>query len=95
MSKQTRQPSDDDVNQTKCWIQTEGHIWMESYFDTLPRAVRRRLRDSPFNLCAACLVTKFAPQVKSQHREYSREKAFLAGIEMMEAELRKDGKRKR
>jgi hypothetical protein len=40
------------INQTKCWIATSGHIWMEGYFDTLPVSVRRRLRSSPFNLCA-------------------------------------------
>jgi hypothetical protein len=26
------------------------------YFDRLPPAVRRRLAESPFNICAACMV---------------------------------------
>ena len=81
---------DDDTGQTKCWIATAGHIWMESYFDTLPRSVRQRLQSSPFNLCAACLVTEFLPKVRSQN--LSREKALMAAIAMMEAELR--GERK-
>ncbi len=79
----------DDVNQTKCWIATEGHIWMVDYFDTLAPAVRQRLRQSPFNICPACLQTIFAPKVRSQHREYSRERALLAAIAVMEGELRK------
>jgi hypothetical protein len=67
------------INQTKCWIATSGHIWMKAYFDTLPVSVRRRLRSSPFNLCPACLVTKFLPKVWPRHSEYSREQALLAG----------------
>jgi hypothetical protein len=75
--------------QTECWISTGGHIWMEDYFDTLPLPVRRRLRNSPFNLCAGCLVTKFAPLVRSRHPGYSHEKALLAAIESMKLQLRK------
>jgi hypothetical protein len=26
----------DDENQTRCWTATEGHIWMNDYFDDLP-----------------------------------------------------------
>jgi hypothetical protein len=91
MSKQTKRAAsgDDDINQTKCWIATSGHIWMNAYFDTLPLSVRRRLRNSPFNLCPACLVTEFMPKVRLRHPGYSHEKALLAGIEMMEAELRR------
>jgi hypothetical protein len=82
----------DKINQTRCWISSSGHIWMVGSFDTLPLSVRRRLRSSPFNLCAACLTTKFMPKARAQHPEYSREKALLAGIEMMEAEVRNERK---
>ena len=78
----------DKINQSRCWISSSGHVWMTGYFDTLPRAVRQRLRASPYNLCAACLVVEFAPQIRRRHPEYPREKMLLAGIEMMEAELR-------
>jgi hypothetical protein len=81
-------PSDDDVLQTKCWISTEGHIWMKGYYDELPPAIRRRLQISMFNLCPACLVTKFMPQVRSRHPGLSDAKALLRAIEVMEAELR-------
>lgn len=74
-------------NQTKCWIASEGHVWMESYFDTLPAAVRQRLRQSPFNLCPACLVTEFLPKVRLQQQ--SLERALLIAIAVMERELRK------
>jgi hypothetical protein len=66
-------------------------MWMKNYFDTLPPPVRRRLRDSPFNLCPACLVTEFAPKVRARHPEYSGAGALLAAIEAMETELRKAG----
>jgi hypothetical protein len=101
MSKRTKSLSQrrarcgggDDVNQTKCWIATSGHSWMRGYFDTLPLPVRRRLQGSPFNLCPACLVTKFLPQVRSAHSEYSHQKALFAAIEVMESEVRKERKR--
>ena len=94
MSKQTkslgkrRTRSDAGINQTKCWIATAGHLWMEHFFDDLPVAVRRRLRNSPFNLCPACLVTEFMPKVRTKHPGYSHERALLVAIETMEAELR-------
>jgi hypothetical protein len=88
-------PSDNDVLQTKCWISTEGHMWMEGFYDELPRAIRRRLQVSMFNLCPACLVTKFMPQVRRQHPGLSGEAALLRAIEAMEAELRSGKARRR
>lgn len=40
--------------QGKCFQSLEGWRFME-IFDQFPRAVRERLRASPFNLCAACV----------------------------------------
>ncbi len=68
---------DDGILQTKCWISTEGHMWMVGFFDKLPAAVRQRLRASPFNLCPACLVTKFAPEVRKKQSGLSRERALV------------------
>jgi hypothetical protein len=82
--KRTKQNT--EINQTKCWIATHGWVWMEGYYDTLPASVRRRLRDSLFNLCPACLVTEFLPKVRSRYN--SRDRALIAAIEMMEKELR-------
>jgi hypothetical protein len=41
--------------QVKCLIASEGHLWMRGYFDRLPSAVRRRLAESSFNICPACM----------------------------------------
>jgi hypothetical protein len=41
--------------QVKCVIASEGHLWMRDYFDRLPSAVRRRLTESTFNICPACM----------------------------------------
>jgi len=79
-----------EINQTKCWIATGGHLWMKGYFDTLPLPVRQRLRASPFNLCPACLVTEFLPKLHCKHpKNTPREKLLLAAIEDMEREVRK------
>jgi hypothetical protein len=45
----------DDGRQVKCLIASAGHLWMRHYFDRLPPAVRGRLRESPFNICPACM----------------------------------------
>lgn len=77
-----------EINQTKCWIATGGHIWMRGYYDTLPRTVRQRLRDAPFNLCPACLVTEFLPEVPEGA---TREQRLFAAIAVMEAAVRDGG----
>jgi hypothetical protein len=84
--RRTDKQGGDEINQTKCWLATHGSLWMRRYFDTLPVAVRRRLRNSPFNLCPACLVTEFLPKVKGRR---SREQALLAAIEIMELQVRR------
>jgi hypothetical protein len=49
------QRADLEGRQVKCLIASEGHLWMEGYFDRLPAAVRHRLAESAFNICPACL----------------------------------------
>ena len=41
--------------QIKCLIASEGHLWMRDYFDRFPSVVRRRLAESAFNICPACM----------------------------------------
>jgi hypothetical protein len=36
--------------QVKCLIASAGHLWMQHYYDQLPRAVRQRLAASPQHL---------------------------------------------
>jgi hypothetical protein len=91
MSKRTKSLSKQrarDINQTFCLIATGGHLWMRGYFDCLPLSVRQRLRDSSFNLCAACLVTEVMPTVRRQHPSWSRERLLRAAIEVMETKVR-------
>ena len=56
----------DDVNQTKCLINTHGWQWMRGHFDRLPQTVRKRLARSPFNLCPACLELEVLPKVQAK-----------------------------
>jgi hypothetical protein len=42
--------------QIECLIASEGHLWICSYYDRLPPAVRRRLAESDFNICPACMM---------------------------------------
>jgi hypothetical protein len=82
----------DEIDQVYCLTADDGRVWIH-VFDTLPVAVRRRLRNSPFNLCAACLVTFVLPEVRSNHPKLSREKALFAAIGVMEARVRRQLKR--
>jgi hypothetical protein len=45
---------DEQGRQVKCLTADAGHVWMPS-FDRLPAAVRRRLAESEFNICPACM----------------------------------------
>ena len=47
--------ADPDGKQVRCLTADEGHVWMHTY-DELPPSVRRRLAESPFNLCPACMA---------------------------------------
>jgi hypothetical protein len=49
------QRADRAGRQVKCLIASGGHLWMRDYFDRLPAVVRRRLAESPFNICPACM----------------------------------------
>ena len=41
--------------QGKCFVSSEGHRWMEKYYDNMPPVIRKRLMDSQFNICAGCV----------------------------------------
>jgi hypothetical protein len=88
MKQRTKQ--NDEIDQVFCMTADAGHVWMH-VFDTLPLPVRRRLRNSAFNLCAACLEAFVLPQVLAKHPKLSREKALFAAVEVMEAEMIRRG----
>ena len=74
----------DDENQNVCLYATEGHLWMRKWYDPLPPSVRRRLQNSPYNLCAWCLVLEILPKVRKRYRGLSKEKALLVAVAVME-----------
>jgi hypothetical protein len=43
-----------EARQVICMTGDQGFVWIDGY-DVLPPAVRRRLRDSAFNICPTCL----------------------------------------
>ena len=76
------QRSDPKGRQVKCLTSDEGHVWIHCY-DKLPPAVRRRLAESPFNLCPAC--------VDIEARRVARRpnlNTYVTVIEAIERELR-------
>lgn len=76
-----------EARQVKCLIASEGHLWMRAYFDRLPSAVRRRLAESAFNICPACLDEE-AYKVASQGNETKPTVAmYFAVIEAIERKL--------
>jgi hypothetical protein len=81
-SGSVEQRSDPKGRQVKCLTSDEGHVWMPNY-DKLPPAVRRRLAESPFNVCAACMDIE-------AHRIAQRPSlnTYLAVIEAIEEKLR-------
>jgi hypothetical protein len=75
--------------QVKCLIASEGHLWMQAYYDQFPAAVRQRLAASPFNICAAC-ADEEAWNVARQRGEKKKPSttAYFAAIAQIERKLR-------
>lgn len=44
-----------DRFQGLCLLSSQGRLYMRD-FDRLPPDIRQRLRESPFNLCTACVM---------------------------------------
>jgi hypothetical protein len=88
-----KRAKDDDEEQVECWIASAGRLWMEGYYDELPLSVQRRLQVSPFNLCPACLVTKFLPKVRKKYPRYSHTKMFLIAIAVMQRQIEERNKK--
>jgi hypothetical protein len=81
------QRADLEGRQVKCLIASEGHLWMRNYFDRFPSVVRRRLAESAFNICAACMDID-AHQVASKRGKQKPTIAiYFAVIEAIERKL--------
>jgi hypothetical protein len=82
----------DDREQVVCLTGDAGHEWIHCY-DSLPPTVRRRLRNSPYDICAACLTSFILPKVLHKFPRYSYEKALMVAIAVMEKQIeRRDEK---
>jgi hypothetical protein len=81
-SGSVEQRSDPKGRQVKCLTSDEGHVWMPDY-DRLPPAVRLRLAESPFNLCAACVSIEVYRIARRPNLN-----TYLTVIEAIERELR-------
>ena len=75
-----------DGRQVKCLIASQGHFWMKGYFDRLPTAVRRRLAESNFNICPACMDE----EARRTARGRPTISMYFAMIETIERKLREE-----
>jgi hypothetical protein len=79
-------------NQFYCINDNSGYDWMVRYMrdcDKLPKTVRERLAQSPFNICVPCLVEYVVRDVKALHPDWSRRKLLFAAIKVREQQIRK------
>jgi hypothetical protein len=68
-----------EATQVKCLTADEGHVWMPAY-DRLPPEARRRLANSPFNICPACVAMEAEGQGVTHCEMIDRiEEALRAG----------------
>src|SRR5262249_24401665 len=75
-----------DGRQVKCLTLDAGHIWIHSY-DRLPPPVRRRLSESVFNICPACLWGEAQDMATAQRLKRPSIAVYLAVIAAIERQL--------
>ena len=75
--------------QVKCLIASEGHLWMRDYFDRFPSIVRRRLADSTFNICPACMDEEAHTAGRQSKETRPSVDTYLFVIKTIEQKLRK------
>ena len=74
--------------QVKCLIASAGHLWMQGYYDQLPRAVRQRLAASPFNICPACMDEEAHMAAHQRKETKPSVNTYFATIAQIERKLR-------
>jgi hypothetical protein len=80
------QRADLDARQVKCLTADAGHVWIH-YYDDLPPPVRRRLAESEFNICSACLTCEAEKVAATQRLRSPTIGIYLALIESIEQQL--------
>jgi hypothetical protein len=78
--------SDPDGKQVRCLTADEGHVWMASH-DKLPPPVRRRLAESVFNLCPACMDIEAYAVAQARGLRRPTVSIYLAVIRAIERQL--------
>ena len=74
--------------QVKCLIASEGHLWMQGYYDRFPGAVRQRLAASPFNICPACMDGEARNEARLRGEKEPSIATYFATIAQIERKLR-------
>jgi hypothetical protein len=78
-----------DGRQVKCLTSDAGHVWIH-YYDRLPSPVRRRLRESVFNICPACMDIEAHKVAKAQGFRKPTVSIYLDVIKTIERQLNRD-----
>ena len=82
------QRADLEGRQVKCLIASEGRLWMQGYFDRSPSIVRRRLAESAFNICPACMDKEAHAAARQRKETKPSEGTYFRAIEAIERKLK-------
>ena len=77
---------DPDGKQVRCLTADAGHVWLH-YYDRLSPPVRRRLAESVFNLCPACVDIEARSVAASRGLRRPTTSIYLDVIRAVEREL--------
>ena len=82
------QRADLERRQVKCLIASEGRLWMQGYFDRFPSIVRRRLAESAFNICPACMDKEAHGAARQRKETKPSVGTYFRVIEAIERKLK-------
>lgn len=74
--------------QVKCLIASRKHLWMRDYFDRFPSVVRRRLAESAFNICPACMDKEAHTAARQRKERKPCVGTYLLVIKTIEQKLK-------
>jgi hypothetical protein len=83
------QRADLEGRQVKCLIASEGHLWMRNYFDRFPSVVRRRLAESTFNICPACMDEEAHTAARQRKETKPSVGTYFRVIKVIERKLKR------
>jgi hypothetical protein len=74
------------ASKSKCLTAHDGWVWMPT-FDRLPAIIRKRLSESRFNICAACMAIE-AEEIARERRVKPSAANYLETINWIEREMK-------